>query len=137
MDPNAAIFLLSFLSVSSLATLGICFVELRSCWRSYRERQAFKQRIAALAFEDNEFLAVCLAAAAAAEEGEIEPMTTFNANGNDHYCNRSDNCYQDTSMEAMDTGVSISDEEIIQQLYNLYHSQPDPNRDTAHDGYNQ
>ena len=36
MDLQVAIFLLIFLSLSSLATIGICFVEIRSCWRQYR-----------------------------------------------------------------------------------------------------
>ena len=38
MDLQVAIFLLIFLSLSCLATLGICFVEIRSCWRQYRLR---------------------------------------------------------------------------------------------------
>lgn len=38
MDLQVAIFLLIFLSLSSLATIGICFVEIRSCWRQYRLR---------------------------------------------------------------------------------------------------
>ena len=36
MDLQVAIFLLIFLSLSCLATLGICYVEIRSCWRQYR-----------------------------------------------------------------------------------------------------
>lgn len=35
MDLQVAVFLLIFLSISSLATLGICFIELRSCWRNH------------------------------------------------------------------------------------------------------
>ena len=36
MDFEVAIFLLIFLSLGVLATVGICFVEIRSCWRNYR-----------------------------------------------------------------------------------------------------
>jgi hypothetical protein len=79
MDLQVAIFLLIFLSISSLATIGICFVELRSCWRNYRSRNSTKQRneaaAAALGLDNNEFAAACLAAAAAAEESVIAPMT--------------------------------------------------------------
>ena len=39
MDIEIAIFLLLFLSLSLLATIGICFVEIRSCWRNYRTRK--------------------------------------------------------------------------------------------------
>ncbi len=74
MDLQVAIFLLIFLSISSLATIGICFVELRSCWRNYRDKHTAKQRnaaaAAALGIDDSEFAAVCLAAAAA-EEGAM------------------------------------------------------------------
>ena len=38
MDLQVAVFLIIFLSLSSLATIGICFVEIRSCWRQYRFR---------------------------------------------------------------------------------------------------
>lgn len=36
MDFEVAVFLLIFLSLGVLATVGICFVEIRSCWRNYR-----------------------------------------------------------------------------------------------------
>lgn len=43
MDLQVAVFLLIFLSISSLATIGICFVEIRSCWRNYRRRRHRKR----------------------------------------------------------------------------------------------
>lgn len=50
MDLQVAIFLLIFLSLSSLATLGICYVEIRSCWRNYRMRKTQKTRGDELAY---------------------------------------------------------------------------------------
>lgn len=71
MDLQVAIFLLIFLSISSLATLGICFVELRSCWRNYRAKHESKLRHAAAAgamgMSDAEFAEAFAAAAAEVE----------------------------------------------------------------------
>jgi hypothetical protein len=57
MDLQVAIFLLIFLSLSSLATIGICIVELRSCWRQYRFRiECLKLRKLNLTVENVEHL---------------------------------------------------------------------------------
>ena len=58
MDLQVAIFLLIFLSLSSLATIGICFVEIRSCWRQYRLKVETKKLRKLNILDDNEELTI-------------------------------------------------------------------------------
>jgi len=126
MDLQVAIFLLIFLSISSLATIGICFAELRSCWRNYRSRHTTKQRnaaaAAALGVDDNEFAAACLAAAAAAEDAAIAPMTTVGAYGGAH----GNNGYYYQDGLALGTGLSMSGSGVGQGPHNLPYPLLDP-----------
>lgn len=58
MDLQVGIFLLIFLSLSSLATIGICFVEIRSCWRQYRLKVETKKLRKLNILDENEELAI-------------------------------------------------------------------------------
>lgn len=81
MDLQVAIFLLIFLSLSSLATIGICFVEIRSCWRQYRFRvEMQKLRKLNLAVEN--------------ANGEIVVPSTALINDKDH-------CLLESAMDPM------------------------------------
>ena len=75
MDLQVGIFLLIFLSLSSLATIGICFVEIRSCWRQYRLKVETKKLRKLNILDENEELTIdpdneCLALEAADNEME-------------------------------------------------------------------